>query len=329
MFLFVEYYRLFCTQILFTLKLLTAFIRLIRWPNLVFIMLTQLLFVYCIIMPIYSQAGVVPVIYGWNFILLCISSVFIAAAGYIINDYFDRNIDMINKPDKMVVDKVIKRRWAIVWHLVLSLTGIGIGFYLDITTKIFLLGIANSICVLLLFIYSISLKRKFLIGNVIISLLTAWVILVVTWCENNNIINTHNNLHSDKILRESFLFAGFAFIISLVREVVKDMEDMEGDRRYGCRTMPIVWGVNATKVFTAVWLIVLIVTLIVVQAYAARLQWWLSIAYCIVLIIAPLVWIFRKLYSAKTPQDFHSLSTLIKMVMFTGILSMIFFRYYH
>lgn len=329
MFLFVEFYLLFCTQIFFPLKLLTAFIRLVRWPNLVFIILTQLLFVYCIIMPIYAQAGITPVIYGWYFALLCVSSVFIAAAGYIINDYFDRNIDMINKPDKMVVDKIIKRRWAIVWHLLLSFIGIAIGFYLDFTTKIFLLGAANCICVLLLFIYSISLKRKFLIGNIIISLLTAWVILVITWCENGNIINTHNGLRSDKILRETFLFAGFAFIISLIREVVKDMEDIEGDRKYGCRTMPIVWGVNATKVFTAVWLIVLIVTLVIVQAYAARLQWWLSIAYCIVLIIAPLVWIFKKLYSAKTSKDFHTLSSLIKLVMLTGIVSMVFFRYYH
>jgi 4-hydroxybenzoate polyprenyltransferase len=124
------------------------------------------------------------------------------------------------------------------------------------------------------------------------------------------------------------LFAGFAFIISLIREVVKDMEDIEGDRKYGCKTMPIVWGINATKVFVAVWLIVLIATLVIVQAYAVHLQWWLSVAYCIVLIIAPLLWIFRKLYVARSSADFHSLSSLIKLVMFTGILSMFFFRFY-
>ncbi len=280
-------------------------------------------------MPVYQQAGITPVIYGWNFFLLCISSVLIAAAGYIINDYFDRNIDLVNKPDKMVVDKIIHRRWTIIWHLILSFIAIAIGFYLDITTKIFLLGITNFICVLLLFIYSISLKKRFLIGNIIISLLTAWVILVITWCENSNIINTHNHLRADKIIRETFLFAGFAFIISLIREVVKDMEDIEGDTKYGCRTMPIVWGINATKVFVAVWLIVLIATLVIVQAYAARLQWWLSIAYCSVLIILPLLWIFKKLYDAKTSKHFHALSSLIKLVMLTGILSMMFFKYYH
>jgi len=279
-------------------------------------------------MPVYIRYGITPEIYGWKFILLCLSSIFVAAAGYIINDYFDLNIDLVNKPDKMVVDKIIHRRWTIAWHLILSIAGIVIGFYLDITTHIFLLGLSNIVCALLLFVYSISLKRKFLIGNVIISLLTAWVILVVTWCENYNIINSKNTAGTNKILRETFLFSGFAFIISLIREVVKDMEDIEGDRKFGCKTMPIVWGINATKVFVAVWLIVLIATLVIVQAYAVHLQWWLSVAYCILLIIAPLLWIFRKLYTARSSADFHSLSSLIKLVMFTGILSMFFFRYY-
>ena len=279
-------------------------------------------------MPVYTTYAIKPEIYGFNFVLLCLSSIFIAAAGYIINDYFDLNIDMVNKPDKMVVDKIIHRRWTIAWHQILSITGIAIGFYLDYHNNIFLLGLSNIVCVTLLFIYSISLKKKFLIGNVIISLLTAWVILVVTWCENYNIIYSNNSLGINKILRETFLFAGFAFIISLVREVVKDMEDIEGDRRYGCKTMPIVWGINATKVFVAVWLIVLIAVLVIAQVYAVHLRWWLSIAYCTVLIIIPLLVIFRRLFTAKSAADFHALSSLIKLVMFTGILSMFFFRYY-
>ncbi len=279
-------------------------------------------------MPVYTTYAIKPEIYGFNFVLLCLSSIFIAAAGYIINDYFDLNIDMVNKPDKMVVDKIIHRRWTIAWHQILSITGIAIGFYLDYHNKIFLLGLSHIVCVTLLFIYSISLKKKFLIGNIIISLLTAWVILVVTWCENYNIIYSNNGVGINKILRETFLFAGFAFIISLIREVVKDMEDIEGDRRYGCKTMPIIWGINATKVFVAVWLIVLIAVLVIAQAYAVHLHWWLSIGYCTLLIIIPLLVIFRRLFTAKTAEDFHSLSSLIKLVMLTGILSMFFFRYY-
>jgi 4-hydroxybenzoate polyprenyltransferase len=310
------------------LKLIAAFIRLIRWPNLFFIMLTQFLFVYCIIMPVFANSTVTPNVRGWNFILICLSSVLIAAAGYIINDYFDLNIDLINKPEKLIVDKIIKRRWTIFWHVVLSFTGIAIGFYVDYTTRIWLLGFSNTICVFLLFVYSTSLKQRFLIGNILISLLTSWVILVVAWCEYNHLIKINSGLAADKILRDTFLYAGFAFVISLVREVIKDMEDIEGDRKYGCKTMPILWGINATKVFVAVWLMVLTGTLIIIQIYALRLGWGLSVLYSLLFIIAPLIWIIKKLYSAKMPEDFHNISTLIKLVMLTGILSMIFFKIY-
>ncbi|WP_207493211.1 geranylgeranylglycerol-phosphate geranylgeranyltransferase [Aridibaculum aurantiacum] len=311
------------------MKLIKAFLNLVRWPNLVFIAITQLLFVYAIIHPIFSNAGRVANISGINLFLLIVSSVFIAAAGYIINDYFDLDIDLINKPDKLVVAKVIHRRWVIVWHLVLSIIGILIGFYIDLTTNVRFLGIFNLGCVLLLFVYSISLKKKLLAGNVLISLLTAWVILVVTWSESSNLLTSAAiGSYTEKVTRITFLYAGFAFVISLIREVVKDMEDIEGDRRYGCTTMPIAWGIIATKVFVAVWLVVLIAALSIVQFYVLQFKWWWSAAYCILFIIVPLLYVFRKLFPATTSADYHKLSSWIKLVMFTGILSMIFFRLY-
>lgn len=285
---------------------------------------------YCIVHPVMLRAGAVPNIKGVYLILLVVSSVLIAAAGYIINDYFDLNIDLINKPGKLVVDEIISRRWVIFWHLVFSIIGIIIGFYIDWKTDVSFLGVANFICVTLLFVYSISLKKKLLWGNVVISALTAWVILVVGWCETSNLLqaNLMEGSFTQKITRISFFYAGFAFVISLVREVVKDMEDMEGDRRYGCNTMPIAWGINATKVFLGVWLIVLIGALLIVQFYVLVLRWWWSAIYCIFLIIIPLLYIFKMLFGAKTSEDFHRLSSLIKVVMLTGILSMLFFRLY-
>ena len=136
------------------------------------------------------------------------------------------------------------------------------------------------------------------------------------------------NSYTEKITRISFLYAGFAFVISLIREVVKDTEDMEGDSRYGCNTMPIAWGINATKVFVAVWLVVLASALVIVQFYVLVFRWWFSAAYCILFIIIPLVYVFKMLVQAKASKDYHKLSSLVKLVMFTGILSMIFFRFY-
>lgn len=308
-----------------------SFLKLVRWPNLVFIVLTQMLFSYAIIQPAFQQAQLKPNVHGLYFILLVIASVFIAAAGYIINDYFDINIDSINKPNKLIVDKVFNRRWVLAWHLILSFAGIGIGFFIDIKTGVMMLGFANMICVFLLFFYSISLKKKLLIGNILIAILTAWVVLVITWCESRFYINAFKKdvpIDLNKITRLTFLYAGFAFVISLIREVIKDMEDIEGDRRFNCKTMPIVWGINASKVFIAVWLIVLIAALIIIQIYAIQLKWWLSISYTVAFVIFPLLLIFRKLYLARNASDYHQLSSWVKWIMFTGILSMIFFKYY-
>jgi 4-hydroxybenzoate polyprenyltransferase len=322
------------------MKLILAFLRLVRWPNLVFIILTQALFYYCILIPVFNDYDAVPALSQMAFWLLVAASVLIAAAGYIINDYFDINIDRVNKPGKMVVDKVIKRRWAIVWHLLLSAAGIIVSLLVSLRVGdwyIFLAGSINTICVGALWLYSTTFKRKLLVGNVLISLLTAWTILVLyianlrTWYLTKVMAETRYNyeIAAAKLFKFTMLYAGFAFIISLVREVVKDMEDMEGDARYGCRTMPIVWGIPVSKVFTGVWLVVLMAMLVIVQVYVLQLGWWLSAAYCFVLIVLPLAWLLYKLYKAQVTADYHLLSTVIKAVMLTGILSMAFIYFYH
>jgi 4-hydroxybenzoate polyprenyltransferase len=321
------------------IRLLGAFLRLIRWPNLVFISLTQSLFYYCILLPSYRYGGV-----GYGgvgsggvgsggghildepvFWLLSLSSVLIAAAGYIINDYFDLNIDRVNKPDRLVVDKVIKRRWTILWHWILSGLGVALGFYVSFRVHNVLVGLSNLGCVVLLWFYSTVFKRKLLIGNVIISFLTAWVILVLYLCEFRIGLFQDPVYHRllSRLFKFTILYAGFAFIISLIREVIKDIEDIEGDARYGCRTMPIVWGVNTAKVFAATWLVVLTGALIVIQFYVLQYGWWLVVSYNVLLLILPLLWILRKLYQAALPADYHLLSSMIKAVMLTGILSMV------
>ena len=319
------------------MKLLVAFLRLIRWPNLLFIAITQWLFYFCVVQSLQLekttpfQAGPLQYI---HFYLLILASVLIAAAGYIINDYFDMHIDAVNKPARVVVDKVVKRRWAILWHLLFSFTGLLISLFISYKTGTWIIIIANVGCVLLLWFYSTTFKKKLLSGNIIIAALTAWVIIVVYFFAGATFLN-YDGWHSDnhffekRLYKFTMLYAGFAFIVSLIREVVKDLEDMHGDARYHCKTMPIEWGVPATKVFTAVWVIVCCAALAIVQLYMWQSGWWGSAVYCIVLIIVPLVYILRQLYKASIPADYHRLSGLIKLVMLTGILSMIFFKFYY
>lgn len=304
------------------MNLVSAFFRLVRWPNLVFIALTQLLFYFCVYMPLYQQPQT------RKLVLLVVASIFIAAAGYIINDYFDLNIDRVNKPQKNVVDSIIHRRWAIIWHLGLSFTGVVCTAF-AVGIHYWYLVIANLVCVALLWFYSTSFKRQLLIGNIVISLLTAWTILVFFFALSNPVdaFNTSNEL-SVKFFRLAFLYSGFAFIISLVREAVKDMEDIEGDARYGCKTLPIVAGVRTTKIYTGTWMAVLIATLAILQFYVLQFGWWPSVLYATILVILPLIFSLRKLKRATNTKDFAALSSTTKWIMLTGILSMIFFLFY-
>ena len=304
------------------MKLIGAFFQLIRWQNLLFIALTQLLYYYCIYRPLIHNDRYLQLFW------LISASVLIAAAGYIINDYFDLNIDQINKPDKNVFVKRINRRWAIIWHFILSFVGI-IATALAVGIEKWYLITANIGCVALLWVYSTSFKKQMLIGNVTISLLTSWTLLILFFAFTEP---RHAFTVTDPVIvrlfRITFLYAGFAFVISLIREAIKDMEDMEGDTRYGCKTLPIVAGTRSTKIYVTVWNIVLVGCVSVLQLYILQFRWWYAILYCVLFIIIPLVGLQRKLFKAIKPKEFRYLSNLSKLIMLSGIVSMIFFKIY-
>ncbi len=313
------------------MKLAGAFFRLIRYPNLFFIALTQVLFYVAIVMPSFNAGGLTDPLGVEGLAILVAASIFIAAAGYIINDYFDLNIDRVNKPDKLVVDRIIKRRWAILWHLGFSMIGLILSAVLSRKIANPLPFIFNMVTVILLWLYSTSFKKQVLVGNIVISLLTGWVILVIFVSVNP--LGLHGGDANSfavlsRIYKFAVLYGGYAFIISLVREVIKDMEDIEGDAKYACKTMPIEWGIPSSKLFVSVWMIVLICSMVILQIYALQLQWWWSVLYSVIFIIFPLVIILKRLFPAKNPSHFHDLSTLIKLVMLTGILSMLFIKWY-
>lgn len=314
------------------MQTISGFFKLIRWPNLLFILLTQVLFFYGVVEPVLFQGGYMPREFRILFYLLCFSSVLIAAAGYIINDYFDLNIDLVNKPSRMVVDKTVGRRWAIFLHMFFSMAGILISFYIGLQSNNWFIGFANTICVMVLWFYSTTFKKKLLSGNILISMLTGWTVLVVYFFANNYMGGVFSMQASvtaaHKLLRLALLYTSFAFIITLIREVVKDAEDMEGDRKYGCRTMPIVWGVEFSKVFVSIWMIILLALLLIVLFYILQFAMWIPAAYIVVLIILPAAYALYRLMKSSTTDDFARLSSWIKAVIVTGILSMILFKFF-
>ena len=315
------------------MKKILGFFQLIRYPNLFFILLTQLLFYFCVIKTQYVKFDIVgPKLVISDFYLLVFSSILIAAAGYIINDYFDLNIDRINKPDRMIVDKLISRRWAMFFHLFISFIGLGLTAYVSWHLKNPFLFLFNLLTVLSLWFYSTNFKRKLLTGNILISLLTAWVIFVlyvaeVSWTfgkilpsQNHAVLNLY---------KLSSVYAGFAFIVSLIREIIKDLEDEDGDRKNNCKTMPIVWGIVSTKLFVTVWILVLIGILGVMLFYTLLNRWFLMTLLIFFLLLIPLAKIFKKLNVANSKKDYHSISLNLKLIMFFGILSMLSYYYYN
>lgn len=278
----------------FSSNFIESLLKLTRFGNLVIIGFAQY----------FTSAFLInkETIYDVQLLMLSISTVLIAAAGYIINDYYDVKIDYINKPERVVIGKDITRRYAILFHVLLSALGILIGLYLS-----WRIAAVNVLSVFLLWLYSNNLKRLPFIGNLTVAVLTGASIYVV-----DILYRTNNPL--------VIMYALFAFFMTLVREIIKDMEDLRGDNTFGCKTLPIVLGIRKTKMIIYIILIIFSITVIVLN----RLYEALPFRYYLVLLFIPLVWLFFRLLRADMKKDFSWLSTFCKLIMLLGILTMSF-----
>lgn len=279
---------------------ISGFLKLTRFPNLFIIGFTQY---FSVIFLVGYPDNWIEKLWDFKLFLLISSTMMIAAAGYIINDYYDIKIDYVNKPDRVVVGKLIKRRIVLASHILLNVIGICIGFYLNLYV-----GVLNFFAGFLLWFYSNRLKRLPFIGNFLIALLTGSSILVLAIYYQRNFPLLLN-------------YAVFAFSINLIREIIKDMEDLRGDLRFGSKTLPIVWGLRKTKYF----LYGLIVLFVFILFYlSAQLQNPVLNLFLLILII-PIIYFIYLLYRADSQKRFHQLSTYTKLLMLAGISSMAFF----
>ncbi len=304
-----------------------AFLRLLRPVNLMLIALSMYLVRYCLILPVYAftvkvngliQLNSLIRLHDLDFCLLVVSTVMIAAAGNIINDYFDQTIDTINKPDKQYIGTRIAEKTALNWYWVFNATALIISFYLSFTKNLQLLLFTQASAMCLLWFYSERFKRKLLIGNIIVAALSALVLLLPAIAEPEFYLN--------------FVYAGvyglFAFLISLIREVVKDMEDVEGDLEGGCRTIPIVYGQKTARgisVFFTFILVGFLAWLIYKNFYQNALT---TIGNILTIVLLPYALLLLFILRAESKKALHRLSVYIKVLMLLGILSMIPFYYY-
>ena len=273
---------------------LIALLRLTRFWNLVIIGLAQYFTAGFLI----SSTAIVDI----KLLLLSISTILIAAAGYIINDYYDIKIDLINKPERVVIGKNIARRFAILFHTVLSFSGVGIGFLLS-----WKIGIINFLSAFLLWLYSNYLKRQPFVGNLTVAILTGLSIELI-----NVLYEINNQLVT--------IYALFAFFMTLIREIIKDMEDLKGDNSFGCRTLPIIWGIRKAKILIYSLMAIFVMTVVALN----RLYVGLPMNYFLVFLFLPMGILLARLLRADTIKDFDLLSQLCKVIMLLGILTMVF-----
>lgn len=283
----------------FTLRDYTAaFFRLIRVRNLLLVILTQYLTRVLLIGP---RAEWQQILTDPRMFVLSVSTVFIAAAGYIINDYFDVKIDIINKPQRVIIGRYLKRRVAMGSHQFLNVAGVFLG--LLVSKWVFLMNIS---CVTLLWFYSERFKRAPFVGNVVVSLLTALSLVVVSivYPQNRHLV---------------MIYALFSFFMSLVREIIKDMEDVRGDETHGCRTLPIVWGVRRTKLFVY-FLVSGFITTLYLMAHSLNN---VALGWLFTLLLIPLGWLVYRLVFSDTRREFAQLSSLCKTIMLLGLATML------
>lgn len=295
---------------------MSHFLRLIRWKNLMMIALTQALIKYGLFLPLNVETS----LNNFEFTLLVLATLCIAAAGNIINDVYDVETDTINKPDKVIVGKQISEATAFNLFIGLSIVGVGIGFYLSNHigrtgfSAVFILTSA------LLYIYSTALKQTVLIGNIVVSTLVALSLIIVGLFELLPAIIPENQPVQLSAFIIVLAYALFAFTINLIREMIKDIEDMKGDAASGLKTFPVLIGIKHTK---TVIIVLVLATLSAVVYYVINFlyQHQLAVLYVLVAIVGPLMYFIVKILSAKSNKNFHNLSAVLKLVMLTGILS--------
>lgn len=302
------------------------FLKLIRWKNLIMIALVQYLIKYALLLPFSESHGVLITLSDFNFFLLVLATVCIAAGGYIINDIYDIEADKINKPNKLIINKHITEKNGNTFFILLNVIGVGIGFYLSHGIgkpeffAIFFLASA------LLYMYSSYLKHIAVVGNVVVSLVVCLSILLVGIFELIPAMDATNKAVQTTFLNIIRDYAVFAFMINLIRELVKDVEDIDGDYKAGMQTLPIVIGRERTnKIVFILSLIPVFSVIYYVITYFFKQQ--LVVGYFLVLVIAPLIYISIKLFSAEQKTQYKHISLVLKLVMLTGILSLLLYSF--
>jgi len=276
----------------------------------------QLVFRYLFL----EQSYVDLALSDFNYILLVIATVCMAAGGYVINNIMDQETDEIAKPQNRVVGVSISETVTYNWYIGLTIVGVGIGFYLS--NVIYKPTFASMFILVatLLYMYATSFKQIPVLGNVVVALLLSTSIIIIGLFDILPAIDADNRFRMKEAFSILMDYAIFAFIINLIREIVKDLEDMDGDYQSGINTLPITIGIPKTKIIVGI-LTVISIGILAYYINSNLFELDYVIYYTMVFIIGPLIYFGVKLMNAETKKQLHHLSLVLKIILFFGILS--------
>lgn len=292
------------------------FLNLIRYKNLLLLLITQMLvhfgFLKALDIPVALSTGA--------FFMLAAASLCIAAAGYIINDIEDVEIDRINRPEKRLIPLKITEKRAFNYYLALNIVGVGLGYLLSLQSGNSGYAAFFVFISALLYSYATFLKQILLVGNILVSLLVASSILLVVIFDLSPIVTSYGPSLTNPIsvLRD---YAIFAFMLNLLREIVKDIEDMDGDHAYGLQSLPIIFGRVRTARSMSI-LALLYIAILVVYIYYFLYTNPITTAYLLFIVAGSLLFFAIKAWAANSKKDFSRLSQYLKISMLFGIFSL-------
>jgi len=282
---------------------------------------------YAIFMPVFKQNGLEGLMPDWQFLLLVLATLFIGAGGYVINDVLDIELDGINKPGKQVIGRQISEAAGNKLHFNLTATGIAFGLAFSYLSGNIFLAILFVIIPTALFYYSFKYKYLPVLGNVVVALLAAMVVMIYWLFEFYNLksqpdVFIEASLSFSQLNRFVLAFAFFAFMTSLIREIIKDAQDTEGDARFGCRTLPVILGFRATGylVFILIMITIAAVAWYQYNLYFAGYTW---MVYVLGITQALLLFSAFRVVSARDKADWGKLSLILKIIMISGMLSLV------
>lgn len=316
--------------------ILKGFLNLVRIKNLFIIALVQLVIKFSLINSYMKESALSNI----DFIFYLFSLISIVAGGYIINDIYDIKTDSINKKGRIIIDKIVKKNNAYRAYYLLNTLAIISGFYVAYNVKELWVGFIFLYLTISLWLYSKKYKTSFLAGNLQVAFLTFLSILNLAIFDIIPIEKQMNN-KSEIILLIIISYAFFSFLTTLIREIIKDIEDIEGDKQIYANTLVISLGLNRTKQIIMILSTIMVICITYFQyfqysvlssTFLNEVSYWganyISVAY-ILFIQLLIITLILKIYSSKSKTDFHNTSTLCKLIMIVGILSIPLFTYTH